>query len=246
MLATLVVWIIKFVRFLPEHLAAHSAAPGAKAAAVTTADYAFFNLLHGTTLADWGGHVAVGAFIVIHHLRMAVGVEFAGRDNSFFRAKLHAPAAARRGREWVESLFLALIVSCSVLLTYYVGATDYLASAILLLAQGILLVLYDLLFWHALLRYDEGNKANQLLVFGDGLFLVTALVLIINRIVRGSTADPAFIPDVANGVLALCWIYFGLFVFEVIFAYWSAISRSFREMGVAVKHLVSRYTWTAR
>jgi hypothetical protein len=234
MLATLAVWLIKFWNFMRSHDPQLSTPPS---------DYAFFNLLHGITLADWGGHLVIAGFIVIHHLRMAVGVEFAGRDSSFFRAKLHAPFHIRTSREWIESLFLAIVVSCSVLLTYFVGHADYLVSTVLLFIQGIFVLTYDLAFWDALLTYDEGHRANRLVVTGDFLFLVATILILFNRIWNGPQTAPAFSANFGTIVMILCCVYFGLFSFEVFVAYKSAIGSAFREIGVALRHLTNRAVW---
>jgi hypothetical protein len=233
MLATLAVWVIKFAQFMISH-EPHATTP--------QRDYAFFNLLHGAMQADWAGHVAVAAFIVIHHLRMAVGVEFAGRDSSFFRAKLHAPLLARTSLEWAESLFLATVVSCSVLLTYFVGSSDYLFSAVLLFVQAIFVILYDWVFWDALIKYDEGRRANRLVMFGDCMFLLATSLILLNRVVSGQ----AFGANFGAIVHILCWIYFGLFSLEVLWAYQSAIRSALHEIYVALTHLRNPTLWCPR
>jgi hypothetical protein len=237
MLATLAVWVFKFTQFLITH---------DRTATTPPADYAFFNLTHGAMQADWVAHSAVVAFIVIHHLRMAVGVEFAGRDSSFFRAKLHAPFVARTSLEWAESLFLAVIVSFSVLLTYFVGSADYFATSALLFVQALLVILYDWVFRDALLKYDEGRRANYLLVAGDIMFLVVTSVILLNRILAGPATGLAFGTNRAAILTSLCWIYFGLFFVEVLFAYQSAIRSAIREIVVAFRHLKNPTLWYRR
>ena len=242
MIATLVVWIFKIIHFWLNHGQQLANQSGAS---TTTAlePYAFFNLLHGITKVDWGGHLAIAAFIVVHHLRMAVGVEFAGRDGSFFRAKLHAPFETRTSREWIESLLLAAVVSLSVLLTYFVGEPDYIGSALLLLGQGILLVLYDAVFRKALLKYDEDRSANRFIVIWDCLFLLVTLIIVGNRIVRGSQANPAFNDHFGTVVLILCVAYAALFFVETFFAYLAAIKSAVDEIRTAFGYLATPSLW---
>lgn len=231
MLATLLVWCLKYVHFWGDHSGSANALP----------DMSFFNLFHGIVYADWSGHLATAAFVIVHHLRMAVGVEFAGRDSSFFRAKLHAGRRVRESRAWIESLFLALIVSCSVVLTYVVSANDLLWPALLLVAQAALIVLYDLVFWDALVKYDEGRRYNYVVIFGDALFFVATAFILISRVMKG----PASVIDLNWGaaVMIVCWLYCGIFLVEVFSAYRLSVAGAMGEIWCALKHLFRPSRW---
>ena len=109
--------------------------------------------------------------LIVSHLRIFFGIEFADRDRSFNNALDKFELRDRKRLQAFAELVLAILAAITVALSYCVGLKISWVMPVLLLLEAVGIIAFDLIFWKVLLEIDRENKYNRYIVANDFVFL---------------------------------------------------------------------------
>lgn len=122
--------------------------------------------------------VLIMAFLVIHHLRLWMGVNFVMADESFGAAITSTYRANLKKVQKNElRLRLALVISVVFFLVILNGSYGIWFLVAAMIFQSVILILYNYIFFEAMYSKDKQRAANVFIAVGDIIIILFSLLL---------------------------------------------------------------------
>lgn len=190
------------------------------------ASYPFMHEFREATLVVWSADWLVFLFVLVHAVRLAFGVLFLMHDDSLLATFDLAKPSHRFFKKALFVFAIALFLSLVVL----VLAMRYEILRGVLLTQGAMLLVFDVVYFRWLIMKDKDWRWNVLILIGDaafGVFLVLEGKFLNER-------GPVLLEWFGLAVYTVATLHILILVLEVPFTYGNAIRNAARNLGSVV------------
>ena len=188
---------------------------------------------------DWQVAWFLFAYIVLHAIRLQMGIVFDLYDKSYINALEELPLHTAQRILRVNTACRLWLMMCLATISFLLSHGNFLSTAINLAVLGGALVIYDI---NSLRRYfvDKDKFKNIAIVFGDILFCL--LVSIIFH--HGERTGPGELTNTPFGMVVVIPIVVIslVFFYEVFFVYRGALVDATRDF----MNVVVAFPWWSR
>ena len=177
--------------------------------------------------------ILVIVFIIIHHVRLWLGINFVAADETFGAAI----TSAYRDKETVVRrtelrLRLALVASAGLFLIFLNGNFGIWGLVVALVVQSVILIWYNILFFNVMYRDDKQRAANIFIAVGDTIIVLFSILLFLYAAL--AEVHPSLDAYAASMTAIAVGALLAIFIGECISQYFPASFKLWRQLSDAV------------